>query len=1601
MGFLATIRRKLLLLLIIVIVSDTEAFSQLKAGFAAAPVSGCAPIVVQFTDQSTGNPTEWLWDLGNGVISHLQNPSGTYFTPGTYDIKLVVRSADGTDTLVQNQYITVYPTPNIDFKASDTSGCFPLPVQFTDQSTTASGSLTNWNWDFGDGVTSELPNPDHTYTESGKYSVTLRLTNSFGCVKTFTKNQYIKIGTGVTTDFTNNTPGLCKAPVSLQFTNRSTGPGSLTYDWDFGDGKQSNEANPTHTYTAGGNYTVRLVTSSSQGCRDTIVKENLISVGSVSSSFISPETVCAGQSFFLTNTSSPNPGVVRWSFGDGTISDSSAPVKKYAEAGTYTIKLVNDFGSCLDSITKNIVVAPSPKPVFSADKISGCKAPFTVSFANSTSGNNTYKWLFGDGGTSTERQPQHTYLDTGAYTVSLIAYNENGCSDTAVVRQFIKVQKPSVTVSGLMQKGCVPLEVSPRASVVTSEPVTSYLWNFGDGTTSNEVQPIHVYTKEGKFDISLIVTTQNGCTDTVEIKEGVQTAEKSKAKFTVDPPIACAKDPITFTDISTSVGKIDEWFWDFGDGTNSNQQSPVHEYQDTGWFSVTLIVNGKTCPDTVTVENAVYIKPPIPSFTIINNCSDKFTKSFTDKSIGVLTWRWTFGDGTTSTDKNPVHTYASTGNYTVRLDVANGSCTHTTSQIVRVIDEKAAYTIDPPEVCKGSPVNFKGKDFNTANISKIDWDFGDGRRASGVINVTNVYAKTGKYVTSFTITDLLGCPDTKTAEVTVYGPKANFFSSVEGACLDNSNITFIDSSKTDGVNEIIKRIWNFGDNTVDSTSGPPYRHLYAKAGEYAVSLKVVDSYGCTDMISKPKVITIAQPKADFISFDSSSCTSKPVRFINRSVGYTLKSEWSFGDGGTSNLTDPTYSFKDTGLYSIRLVVTDKYGCKDSYEKKEYIRITYPKASFSVSDSFATCPPLLVNFTNNSENYTSHKWEFGNGNTSSLISPSHFYTQPGIFMAKLTVTSPGGCVETMTKKIELKGPSGTLEYPEQIGCIPHTVTLKAHPINTKSFIWDYSDGSTFETEDSVVKHTYTIVGSYVPRVILVDENGCKVPIQGIDTIKVVDVTAKFDHDNVKLCDSGYVRFRDLSTSVEPIKSWQWSFGDGKFSSEQHPAYHYNRPGSFTAQLITTSKTGCKDTAIITRKIDVYESPIIDIMGELESCMPGRHLFSGRAVRGDSTFLKWEWNFGNGQTSTAQYPVEQIYAKDNVYQITARVTDEHDCKGNVSKAVTIHPLPVVDAGPDVVICRGDSVQLKATGAVTYGWSTANALSCYNCTSPKASPIETSYYEVTGYNQFGCRDVDSVMVAVQQRFEINAGPDDSVCVGSSVLLTASGANHYFWYPATGLDNPNIHNPKAKPQTSTLYTVVGRDEHNCFTDTATVFIKVNPYPTVDAGPDVTIPVGNSVQLQPTSSADVISWQWTPPYNLSCNYCENTTATPKRNTKYTVSVKNAGGCTSSDDIIISLVCNWGNLFIPNTFSPNNDGSNDKFYPRGTGIALVRSLRIFNRWGEVVFERMNFNANDEKLGWDGTYKGELLTSDVYVYTIEIICDNNEVLPFTGDIALIR
>ena len=1588
-------------ILFIVLLSESRSFSQPSAAFTATPVLGCSPIVVQFTDQSSGNPLQWKWDLGNGVISFLQNPSTTYFNAGTYNVKLVVRNSSGADSIVENQFITVYPNPVVDFTAPDTTGCFPFPVQFSDLSVSETGSITNHSWDFGDGDTSSLPNPLHTYTSAGNFSVTLKVTNNYGCTRTFSKTRYIKIPAGVTADFTNTNPRRCIAPVTVNFANTSTGPASLAYTWNFGDGTNSDAADPVHTYSVPGSYSVTLITTSSEGCSDTIEKVNLITIGTITSQFSIPDSVCKNQEYNFVNTTAPPPANSSWDFGDGTTSTEISPVKKYTSAGTYVIKLVNHFSGCIDSVSRPIFVKEAPRSDFTSNNTQSCKTPFTVQFTNLTPGNNTYIWEFGDGANSTDINPIHTYTDTGSYTVTLIAASNNGCVDTIVKLQYIQIVKPVITISDLPQMGCVPLTISPYSAITASEPVTNYLWDFGDGTTGIAKNPAHTYSTPGTYAVSLVITTTSGCTDTLTMPEAVKAGSKPHASFTATPNDVCAFQPVQFTDNST--GNVDQWLWQFGDGGTSTSQNPSYQYQDTGYFSATLIVWSNTCPDTIRVNDIVHIKPPIAAFTVNRSCGDKFRIDFLNLSIGATSWSWDFGDGATSTQQNPSHVYSATGNYEVTLTVTNGTCNHMTTQAIQVIHESADFVPDNSTVCKGNTVNFTGVNINAALIASWQWDFGDGHFSTTAVTASHEYDVTGIYTVSLIITDVLGCSDTSKRDISVFGPTAQFFPSVSAICLyDNGPISFADSSATDGTHSLVKRIWNYGDGTIDSTTPAPYTHQYRAAGSYDVSLTVADNYGCRDSIIKYASVVISDPIADFYSPDTATCIDKPVRFINTSSGNDLQYLWSFGDSVHSADKDPVHPYEKTGTYIVRLLAIDQYGCKDSVSKNTYIDISIPRAMFFVSDSFSTCPPLLVKFTDSSSNYRSVKWDFGDGNSSTLENPSHYYTLPGIYFAKLIVTGPGGCVDSTRQRINVRGPRGSFSYVPLQGCNPYNVKFIATTLDRISFTWDFSDGTTIATNDSIVSHTYTSAGDYVPKMILRDITGCTVPIVGTDTIRVREVSANFSLIQSMFCDSASVNFYDSTVSNDLIASWHWDFGDGGTSSVQNPSYQYRSPGTYDVRLIVTTETGCKDSTTLKDSVKVFKGPVIDIVGDTAACVSSQLDIEARVISGNAGLLSWQWNFGNGSSFQGKDPPPQAYTSAGSYLVTSLVTDEHECRDSVTRTINIYPLPNTDAKPDSIICFGSSIQLNVTGANTYSWNASPGLTCTACDNPLASPVENTIYTVTGTNQYGCTSKDSILVKVQRRLPLQVNPGDTICLGESVRLFASGSQRYSWQPSAGLNDPNSASPQASPLSSTLYSVTATDSANCFVDTASVFIKVFPIPTVEAGPDQTIEVGSTgVQLHAIGSPDVVLWKWSPSPGLSCIDCPDPNAAPKQTTQYTVEVKNEGECVAKDNLTIYVICNQGALFIPNTFSPNGDGMNDRFYPRGKGVFMIKSLRVFNRWGEMVFERLNFNPNDASAGWDGKYKGKQLSPDVFVYVCEIVCENNQLLSYKGDVTLLQ
>jgi len=945
----------------------------------------------------------------------------------------------------------------------------------------------------------------------------------------------------------------------------------------------------------------------------------------------------------------------------------------------------------------------------------------------------------------------------------------------------------------------------------------------------------------------------------------------------------------------------------------------------------------------------------------------------------------------------------------VQLIVKNEECADTAKIALKIVDEHPtfSYTMAGEAACRNDSVNFAAANFTDGNIGSFSWNFGDGTQANTSRNatVTHKYATTGNFAPQLIVTDVLGCKDTIDNQVAikVFGAKAGF-SNPAGICI-NTTAAFTDTSKSDGLHPITKWEWSYGDSKTGTYTSAPFSHLYDTAGYFDVKLTVFDSYGCKDSVVKTKAIQVTNPVADFTSAAPAKCVGNSVSFVNKSAGESLMYSWNFGDNSaTSTEASPVHTYKEEGIFSINLNVTDKYGCKAAINKENFVTISNPKAAFKMNGpTEANCPPLVVKPTNTSTNFTAISWSFGDGAKAAMDSPTHIYTQGGNFEMKLIAKGYGECYDTATQMVKLKGPSGTFSYTPLKGCAPTTVTFNAVTKNATKVIWDYSDGNVDAGMDSAKTHTYKAYGQYIPKLVITDNAGCQVGIENPDTIHVSGIKPAYLFSTQTACDSSMAGFADASTAYwDEVKSYQWSFGDGTVSNDKNPLHYYKASGNYKTKLTVNTAFGCTDTLSQMVNVTVHTSPIASITAPDSLCIATLATLNATDAAKEPT-TTWQWALNKSNVIGDMPNISYQFDKAGAFVLSSVATTSFGCTDTATHNVFVVAAPNINAGLDTFVCKGSATLLTATGANNYTWSSKANLSCVNCASTMVNPSESSQYVVTGNNHFGCQASDTVNVSVIEPVKI-AVQNDTLCLGENATLQASGAKLYNWSPAVFLSDATSGAPvfKAAKDTTITYTVTGTDEKKCFADTKKVTVKVYPIPHIEiADKEIDLNVGSSVQLMMKSSADVTQWRWSPSTFLSDASAQNPIATPKQSITYTCVASNNGSCFARDQISINVMCNQANMFVPNTFSPNGDGMNDHFFPRGQGVFNIKSLRIFNRWGQVVFERNNFLPNVESNGWDGTFKGQPLASDVYVYMIEITCDNNAVVPFKGNVTLLR
>lgn len=1437
-------RRTGLTLLFILCIA--QAYAQ-QANFTADIVSGCSPLVVSFRDQSSGSPIKWSWDLGNGATSTLQNPASTYISTGTYTITLTVTYANGTtNTQTKTAYITVYSEPVVDFTTDKTSGCFPAVIQFTDLSTTVPGTnINSWRWDFGDGNTSNQQNPKYVYRSPGVYTVILTIGTDKGCSKVLARPNYISVVQGVVPSFSYSDPSVCRAPATINFTNASTGPGNLLYNWDFGDGGSTTIASPAHQYNVNGTYHISFTVTSDQGCTDSSIIN--LPIGKVNTDFIVPNIICPKTLVTFQNNSNPRPISTSWVFSNGQTDVFQNGQTIFPTGGSYTATVINTYSVCTDTLTKTINVNNAPLINFTASETARCQPTLSTNFTNNTNAV-SYQWDFGDGAGSTQASPTHSYNNFGIYNVTLIAKDSVGCSDTLTKAAYIKITKPVISFPTLPAKGCIPATINFFANIATTDTVKTYLWDFGDGSTSTQPTPSHVYNTQGTYTVKLTITTSTGCTETQTMNAAVKVGSLPTANFTSDVTTACANPGIHFINQSTNAT---EYLWQFSDGTTSTDIDPQHTFSGIGTITVTLTAINNGCEDKITKTDYATILPSVSSFDYAPSCGNSLQYTFIDKSIMAATWNWDFGDGTTFAGQTPpTHNFPASGSYNVSLTTTNGSCSYTVTRTITIADNTPTFVASPPEGCKPFNATFTATAPNAGLIKSYEWDFGDGSplNSSPSPSIGHIYSQSGNFSVKLNAIDSFGCRhEFSKAAVIVNGPIADFTSTTSSGC-KGMTTSFVDATNTDGRNAITNWKWDFGDGSSQTYNNPPFTHRYDSINNFDVKLVVTDAKGCKDSVTHRAFIKVSTLKAGW-SFTNASCPNAAIGFSNQTksdLPYTAI--WDFGDGATANTQDAAHSYADTGLYNLSLKVTDILGCTDSLLRIDTIHVALPKADFSANNFISYCTPFLAVFTNQSYFYNSSSWDLSI-KTSTLTNPALYYSNTGVYPIQLVVTGPGGCKDTITKTLTVFNPNdGQLNYSPLNGCTPLIVNFDAFSNMIGRFIWDFADGNVVDTTINRIDHRYTDFGIFTPKVILKEPSGvCVVPIIGAEPIDISGVKAKYALNKMLFCDSGNLITSDSTTFNDPIKNYEWNFGDGATSSDHNPVHYYTSPGNYTVSLVVNTQKGCTDT-LRQGPVKVVQSPVIDIAPtDTAICLNDYVTYKGLDLRPDTSAIVWSWSL-NGNRYNIQNPPTQQFTTVGNFNIDLVAVNSSGCVDSSSKKLLVHPLP----------------QISMPSAIT---------------------------------------------------------------------------------------------------------------------------------MQVGFPITIPA--------TYSSNVWSWTWSPSNTLNCTNCPQPVASPKFDTKYTVLFIDSNGCKNTADIQIIVVCKNENVFVPNTFSPNNDGSNDVFYVRGRGLDRVKSLRVFNRWGEVVFEQQNFPVNNPMYGWDGKYKGNKPVPDVYVYQVEIFCENSQVVHFEGNIALIQ
>lgn len=1079
----------------------------------------------------------------------------------------------------------------------------------------------------------------------------------------------------------------------------------------------------------------------------------------------------------------------------------------YSPAGVYPITITAGTltsEGCGNSviIDRDLYVYDPPMVAFKAVN-NGCVTD-SVAFTDTTTyaGNTApYKWYweFGDGTTSTLKNPKHLYSAAGTYTVRFASVSNVGClSDTAV--RTVTVTEVPVAKFGMSAPICQgkPVTFSDSSFAVAPAVLVKWHWNFGDGftiTRNNGSDTTHIYSPwNASITDSLQVETNTGCKSPVFFRT-FTVHPNPVADFTLPAGVCLPWDSARFTNTSTLAyppGGSMTYQWTFGDpGSGINDTSlltnPAHLYTATGSYAIKLTATSAAGCVHDTTKNLVniYAQAHAPFTVNPENCLNDVT-SFTSNATGsgnaIAQYHWDFGDATSSTVQNPTHTYATAGTKTVKHWVTTDkNCNSDTTTITVVVNPlpTAAFSFTRP-ACETKTITFT--DASTANAGTLTswaWNFGDGA-TSNAQSPTHTYAAAGTYTVTLTVTSSKGCVSPLLSKTVVINPQPQPGFINPEVCLSDAFAQFVDTSKI-ATGNIVSWAWNFGDpasGVLNTSTAQNAQHRYNAVGNYTATLTVTSDSGCVATIAQSFTVNGDIPVSNFNALNPATmCANDSIAIQDAATvnfGNVTKVEIYWDNVGTPTVFEvddlpypgkiyrhlyPNFQSPLTQTFNIRYRAYSGATCVNDRIKPITINAA-PKVQFTnIPNICLDAAPYQITQASEVGGVPGSGVYSGPGvSPSGLFNPA--ITGPGTFSIRYTYTSTaGGCVDTLTKTITVYQPPVANFGYSTPNCEKVAITFtdsSSTPVGTlTTWAWDFGDGTPVVVRNSnaAVTHTYAAWGNYTVSLTVTTSNGC------VSTPKTKTIVIKpephpaFGFPASACLPNAVISFTNSSSIVDGTAlTYLWNFGDpgsgtANSSVAVAPSHTYTAVGPFAVNLQATSVAGCVNDTTISVNVIHPQPKAAFTINKPSVCIGDAVSFTDNSDGKDGTVNQWFWNFGDGSTSNTQNP-SHLYGTVNNFTVSLYIINSIGCNSDtLSKNFDVYPYPVISAGPDRVVLEGGSITLEATATgndLQYLWTPADHLNNNQVLKPTVSNIPNDMtYTLQVTARGNCATTDEVFI------------------------------------------------------------------------------------------------------------------------------------------------------------------------------------------------------------------------------------------------------------------